>query len=382
MKVRVERDQLAHAVASAARTLPTRPSMPVLAGLVLTADSGHGTLTVSGFDYEVSSLVTIPADDITAGKVIVPGRLLADIARALPAAPVVLTVDGSRLIVSAGKSNFTLPLMPLEDYPALPAMPDATGVVDPEEFVTAVASVALAATRDDTLPALTGVRVELTSEAITFAATDRYRLAIHTIPWKPTNPTINGEALVPAKTLLDTAKALAAADSVTLAFDDGVGMLGLEGTAAGIDRRTTTRLLDGQFPPYRTLLPNPADTAVTAVVETAVLQDALKRVALVTERNIPVRLIFTDGSLELRAGTGNAAHAQDQVDITLTKGEEIEVAFNPTYLADGLTAVNAPYTRFSFTAPAKPAILTGLAEANADPTSDYIYLLMPVRIPQ
>ena len=206
MKFRLERDVLADAVAWAARTLPSRPSMPMLAGLLV--DAGADGLTLSSFDYEVSGRVAVAADVDEPGRVLVSGRLLADIARALPAAPVTVTSEGSRVEVRCGRSSFTLPTLPVDDYPTLPDMPGSTGTIPGATFAAAVAQVAIAAGRDDTLPTLTGIRVEIDGSTITLAATDRYRLAVREFAWNPENSALETNALVPARTLADTAKTL------------------------------------------------------------------------------------------------------------------------------------------------------------------------------
>lgn len=372
MKIRVERDVLADAVTWAARTLPSRPSLPVLAGLVLEA-SGD-TVTLSSFDYEVSSRVTIDADVHSAGTSLVSGRLLADITRSLPAAPVELSNEGTRVVITCGRASFTLPTLPVEDYPSLPSMPESSGTIDAQAFASAVAQVAIAAGKDDTLPTLTGIRLEIEGSNLVLAATDRYRLAVREFSWKPAISSISAHALIPAKTLADTAKSLGNADAVTLALSaggSGEGLIGFE--ASG--RRTTTRLLDGEFPKYRTLLPSEA--ATVADVDTASLAEAVKRVALVAERNTPVRLAFDGGELTLRAGAGDDAQATEALECTI-QGDGLEIAFNPSYLLDGLSAVASPVTTFSFTQPTRPAVLTGTPAASAN--DDYRYLLMPVRL--
>jgi len=372
VKIRVERDVLAEAVAWAARTLPSRPSLPVLAGLVLTA--GDDGLTLSSFDYEVSGRVEIDADVTTAGTTLVSGRLLADIARALPGAPVVLESEGTRLSITCGRASFTLPTLPVEDYPQLPVMPTTSGTVPGSQFAAAVAQVAIAAGRDDTLPTLTGIRMEFEGSSIVLAATDRYRLAVREFTWDPQSPSMSAHALVPARTLADTAKSLADVDTVVIALSSGgagEGLIGFEGHG----RRTTTRLLDGEFPKYRSLLPTEA--SANADVETALLMDAVKRVALVAERNTPVRLAFEGSELTLRAGAGDDAQAVEVLEAALD-GDAIDIAFNPSYLLDGLSAVGAATTRFSFTQSTRPAVLTAVEDdASSD---DYKYLLMPVRL--
>src|SRR5262249_53654750 len=215
MKFRVERDALADAVAWTARALPPRPAVPVLAGLLLETD-GTG-LSVSGFDYEVSTQVTLDVHASTAGRALVSGRLLADISKALPPHPVEVAVEGARVTIACGSARFTLPTMPAEDYPTLPAMPRAAGTVESEAFAHAVAQVAIAAGRDDTLPMLTGVRLEIDGDRITLAATDRYRLAARELAWKPEQDGISQVALVPARTLDATAKTLTGGPQGTLA---------------------------------------------------------------------------------------------------------------------------------------------------------------------
>ncbi len=374
MKFRVERDVLADAVSWAARTLPTRPSMPVLAGLVL--EASEDSVTLSSFDYEVSSRVTIAADVQTPGTSLVSGRLLADITRSLPGAPVQLSNEGTRVVITCGRSSFTLPTLPVEDYPSLPTMPDSSGDIEAALFAAAVAQVAVAAGRDDTLPTLTGIRMEIEGGNIVLAATDRYRLAVREFSWNPKSSSISVNALIPAKTLADTAKSLSTTHLVTIALSAsgaGEGLIGFEGAG----RRTTTRLLDGEFPKYRTLLPSEA--ATVASVDTSALADAVKRVALVAERNTPVRLAFDGSEVVLRAGAGEDAQANEVVECRVD-GDGLEIAFNPTYLLDGLSAVDAVTTTFSFTQATRPAVLTGADTNAASGVDDYRYLLMPVRL--
>ncbi|MDE0973975.1 MAG: DNA polymerase III subunit beta [Candidatus Nanopelagicales bacterium] len=372
MHIRVERDALAQAVTWAARTLPSRPSMPVLSGVMLIAEKD--SLTLSSFDYEISARVQLDIDVIEPGKVLVSGRLLADITKALPAVPVVLKLEGNRVLIECGRSLFTLPTLPVEDYPALPDMPTTAGSVDGDIFSEAVAQVAIAAGKDDTIPVLTGIRVEIDGSHVTLAATDRYRLAVRTFPWSPTTTSPELNTLVPARILADAAKSMGSAKTVELAIaPDGEKLIGFE--AEGM--RTTTRLLDGEFPKYRSLLPNESST--TAVVDTIELVNAVKRVALVAERNTPIRMHFTHGEINMRAGSGDDAQANEVLEVDVD-GDPIEIAFNPGYLLDGLHAIDAPKARFSFTVATKPVVITGMTNENNDYEADYRYLLMPVRL--
>ncbi len=373
MRFRVDRDVLADAVTWTARSLPTRPPVPVLAGVRLEADT-TGTVQLSSFDYEVSARSQIPADVSEPGSVLVSGRLLAEISRALPDKPVDVVLEGTKVIVTCGASRFTLLTMPVEDYPNLPVMPPTTGTVDGDELTHAVAQVSVAASRDDTLPLLTGVRVEIEGEKVTLLATDRYRLALRELTWKPSSPDISTVALVRARTLLDAAKSLGSAGSVTVALATGTGvdMIGFE--AAG--RQTTSLLVDGDYPAVRRLFPD--ETPIHAVVSTQALAEAAKRVSLVAERNTPIRLSFSEGQVVLDAGQGDDAQASEAIESTLV-GEDISVAFNPQFLLDGLGALSTPFVRLSFTHPNKPVEFTGQKALDGEDNQEYRYLLVPIR---
>ncbi|MGN6600642.1 MAG: DNA polymerase III subunit beta [Actinomycetes bacterium] len=379
MKVQIDRDVLAEAVAWAARTLPARPPLPVLAGLLLEAsdDAGTGQLVLSGFDYEVSARQELTADVGEPGRVLVSGRLLADICRSLPNKPVDLITQDSKVLVRCGSARFTLLTLPVEEYPALPQMPPTAGRLAGDLFAHAVAQVAVAAGRDDTLPVLTGVRMEIEGDRVTLAATDRYRLAVRELTWSPERSDASAIALVPAKSLSDTARALSNVADVSVALSTGSGgaegLIGFEGDG----RRTTQRLLDGEFPKYKSLLPSESNTV--AVVETAAFVEAVKRVALVAERNTPVRLSFSGDELRLDAGTGEEAQASEQLDASL-QGDDITIAFNPSFLLDGLAAISSPYASMSFTVAAKPAVITGTSGPEGEVDGSYRYLLMPVRV--
>ena len=374
MKFRVEREVLADAVTWVARGLPSRPPVPVLAGVLLQADLA-GTITLSAFDYEMSARVTVTADVDEAGVALVPGKLLADISRNLPAKPVDVRTEGNKVQVSCGTSRFSLSMMPAEDYPPLPTAPEASGTVAGDVFTQAVAQVAVAADRGDTLPILTGVRMSIEGEKVTLLATDRYRLAMRELTWSPVAADAAYLALVPARTLADTAKALGASGSIELSLGGPAGGDGLIGLEAG-QRRATTRLLDGDYPKVTSIFPTSVDTV--GVVSTAELVEAVKRVALVADRNTPVRLSFTDGQLSIEAGTGDDAQASEAIDCTLT-GPEIEIAFNPHFLLDGLGVLGTAYTRLSFTQSSRPAVLAGQADADGEADPSYRYVLMPVR---
>jgi len=375
VKFRVERDVLADAVAWAARSLPVRPSVPVLAGLLIEA-AGDG-LELSTFDYETSARATLSADVSDEGKALVSGRLLADICRSLPNKPVEMAIDGARVSLTCGSARFTLQTLPVEEYPTLPSMPTASGTVESELFAHAVSQAVTAAGRDDMLPVLTGVRLEIDGSSISLLATDRFRLSQRELGWQPATPDETLAALVPAKVLADTAKSLTGGGQVTIALassGSGEGIIGFEGAAPGGVRRTTTRLLDGEFPKVRSLFPSEHQT--TARVDKAALIESVKRVSLVAERNTAVQLAFSDGVLTLDAGSGDEAQASESIEATID-GADITTGFNPQFLLDGLTAIDEPEVELAFTQASKPVVLSGVT---ADGDTGFRYLLMPRRL--
>jgi DNA polymerase III subunit beta len=387
LKFRLVREDFADAVAWVARNLPTRPTVPVLAGVLLTGtDTG---LTISGFDYEVSAEVQVAAEIASPGSVLVSGRLLSDITRALPAKPVDVSVEGTRVSLTCGSARFSLPTMAVEDYPTLPTLPEETGVLSADLFAEAIGQVAVAAGRDDTLPMLTGIRVEIDGDSVVLAATDRFRLAVRELTWS-TASDIEAAVLVPAKTLAEAAKAGTAGTEVHLSLGAGaaVGKEGLLGIRSD-GKRSTTRLLDAEFPKFRQLLPS-EHTAV-ATIGVAELTEAIKRVALVADRGAQVRMEFGDGLLRLSAGADDVGRAEEDLAVEFV-GDPLTIAFNPTYLTDGLGSLHSDRVSFGFTTPSRPAVLRPAGEDDVDssPTgtgpfpatsTDYVYLLMPVRLP-
>jgi DNA polymerase III subunit beta len=375
MKFRVERDALADAVAWTAKSLPSRPSVPVLAGVLLRVESG--LLHVSGFDYEVSSQVSVEVQADADGAALVSGRLLAEITKALPAKPVDIAAVGAHLELVCGSARFTLPTMPVEDYPTLPQMPAAAGTVDAAAFAAAVQQVAIAAGRDETLPMMTGVRVELNGSTLALLATDRYRLALRELAWNPDDRDVSVNALVPARTLAESAKALGPlGGEVTLALATGGAGEGMIGLAGGT-RRTTSRLLDGaNYPPVRSLFPNGHNAL--AQVPVAALNEVVRRVSLVAERATPVRMSFSEDGLVVEAGGTEEARASEAMQATFT-GEPLTVAFNPQYLLDGLAQLGAPTAVLSFTDAFKPVALSPAGE-DGEVVPGYRYLIMPIRV--
>ena len=385
MKIRVERDTLADAVAWVARSLPNRPTAPILAGLLMNASGDE--VTLSSFDSTTSAQVTMPAEVTDEGTVLVSGRLLNEIARSLPNKPVEMVADHTQVELTCGSARFSLQTLPVDEYPTLPEMPTQSGLVDASVFEKSVSQVVIAAGRDELLNVFTGVRVEINGDRLSLLATDRYRMALKELTWQPSSPDIEGAVLVPGRVLADTAKSLTSGKTVTVSLSttesEGEGLVGFIGEGAKGRREATTRLLNQAFPKVRHLMD--VVGTVTVRVPTAGLLAAVKRVSLVAERNTPLRMLIEDEHIALEAATGDQAHASEaieaQVDVV---GEEksIEAAgFNPHYLLDALGALDAPYAHFSFTAPGKPCLITGLATIDGDQLFDYRHVIMLMRLP-
>jgi len=425
MKFQVDRDALADALAWVARALPSRPVVPVLSGLRLEAADG---LTLSCFDYEVSATAQIDAGVADPGTVIVPGRLLAEITRSLPALAVEFSTDDDVVNVICGSAEFALFTLPADEYPALPAAPPLAGTVDGGLLAAAISQVGPAASRDDTLPMLTGVCLDIDGDSVTLAATDRYRLAVRAVPWHPVRPGLRAAALVPARTLADAARAMAPGTPVEIAFDAGPETRpsrprgdaeprpaeGMISFAIG-GRRLTTRLIGGEFIRYRSRFP--AEFGGRAEVPGTLFTNAVRRVSLVADRASPVRLRFSPGSVLIEAQTEGRARAVETVRAEFT-GTEPVIAFNPHYLLDGLTAALVPtpadpaaaaaadpagagdddgddadghadpadpgLVSIEFTSPAKPALITRVPAPGSDDgppgqPPDFRYLVVPLR---
>jgi DNA polymerase-3 subunit beta len=373
MKFTIEQSKLVDVVNWVSRSLSSRPIQTALLGIVIEADNQK--IVLSSSDLETASRASTDADVATPGKVLVPGKILADISRSLPNKPVTIQLDGTRVLVNAGSAKFTLPVLPINEYPNLPEMPDTLGTIDADLFNQAVSQVSTAAGKDDSLPSLTGVHVEVNGENITMAATDRYRLAVRELTFSPAKPNTEAVALIRARTLHDAAKTLATTKNVNIALAPTTSNDRLAGFQTD-SKSTTTRLLDGTFPPYRHLLPQEALT--TTVIEVAPFLDAVRRVALVTDKTIPLKLTFTGNTVTLEAGGGDEAQANEVFEINKT-GEDLSIAFNPNYLLDGLHAISAPYAQISFNTSSKAAILMGKSDANSAAIENFRYLLMPTK---
>lgn len=375
MKFQVNRDVLSEAVSFAVKMLPARTTLPILSGVLIEATSEG--LVFSSFDYEVSTQTKVAATVETPGRVLVSGRLLAEIANRLPNAPVTFESIESRIQVSCGSANFTLLSMPVEEYPTIPQVEGETGVLPAEEFSSAVAQVAVAASRDDVTPVITGVQLEITGNSLSLVATDRYRVAIRDIPWESTGAVSELTALVPARTMQEIGKTFGHSGNISISITNKDDRELIAFTA---DNKTVTSLLiKGNFPPVKRLFPEKVENY--AVVNTADLIEATRRVKLVVEREAALRFTFANNSLTLEAIGGEQAQASETIDAVIS-GPEVVVSLKPDFLLDGLGAVHSEFTRIGFTSvenPAKPGPVLITSQTSKDTPSEdaYRYLLQP-----
>ena len=375
MKFQVNRDVLSEAVSFAVKMLPARTTLPILSGVLIEA-TAEG-LVFSSFDYEVSTQTKVAATVETPGRVLVSGRLLAEIANRLPNAPVTFESVESRIQVSCGSANFTLLSMPVEEYPTIPQVEGETGVLPAEEFSAAVAQVAVAASRDDVTPVITGVQLEITGNSLSLVATDRYRVAIRDIPWESTGTVADMTALVPARTIQEIGKTFGHSGNISISITNKDDRELIAFTA---DNKTVTSLLiKGNFPPVKRLFPEKVENY--AVINTADLIEATRRVKLVVEREAALRFTFANNGLTLEAIGGEQAQASETIDAVIS-GPDVVVSLKPDFLLDGLGAVHSEFTRIGFTSvenPSKPGPVLITSQTSKDtPAEDaYRYLLQP-----
>jgi DNA polymerase-3 subunit beta len=376
VKFQVNRDVFSEAVSFAVKLLPQRTTQPILSGVLL--DAKDGVVTLSSFDYEVSSRTEIAAEIDEPGTALVSGRLLADIASRLPSAPVRFSTEDGKIAVSCGSARFTLLSMPVEEYPTLPQIAEQTGVLPAEDFSAAVAQVAVAASRDDVTPVITGVQLEVGDNSLSLVATDRYRVAVRAIDWDSGSTSVEGTtALIPARTLSEIGKTFAHSGTVSVAIVRGDDR---ELIAFSADKKTVTSLLiKGNFPPVKRLFPETVDNY--AVINTAELIEATRRVSLVLDRDAALRFTFSVDGLTLEATGTEQAQASETIDAHL-HGDDTVVSLKPSFLLDGLSAVRSEFVRVSFTKtenPNKPGpvLITSQSSKDQPGADNYKYLLQP-----
>ncbi|HEY9306342.1 MAG TPA: DNA polymerase III subunit beta [Microbacterium sp.] len=379
MKFHVNRDVFSEAVSFVVKLLPQRNPQPILAGVLIEA-SAEG-LSLAAFDYEASARTTIDATVDDPGTILVHGRLLSDIASRLPNAPIQIEVDeDGGILLTCGSARFTLASMPVQEYPAIPEVTGDSGLVPSEDFATAIAQVAFAASRDDVTPVLTGVQLEVSGTSLSLVATDRYRVALREIPWDGggTATDESTTALVPARTLTEVGKTFAHGGDISIAFS-GSGDREIIAFTAG-NKTVTSLLIKGNFPPVRRLFPE--QTEHHAVVNTAELAEAVRRVSLVLDRSAPLRFTFTADSVSMDASGTEQARATESVDATLLGGDEVTLGLNPQYLLESLGAVKSEFVRITFTSSENanklsPVLITPQTSVDRAGSESFRYLLQP-----
>lgn len=378
MKFHVNRDVFSEAVSFVVKLLPQRNPQPILAGVLIEAsDAG---LSLAAFDYEASARTTIEATVDDPGTILVHGRLLSEIASRLPNAPIEVEVDeDGGILLTCGSARFTLASMPVQEYPAIPEVTGDSGLVPSEDFATAIAQVAFAASRDDVTPVLTGVQLEVTGNALSLVATDRYRVALREIPWDGGGVASDESttALVPARTLTEVGKTFAHGGDISIAFS-GSGDREIIAFTAG-NKTVTSLLIKGNFPPVRRLFPEA--TEHHAVVNTADLVEAVRRVSLVLDRSAPLRFTFTTDSVSMDASGTEQARATESVDANLV-GEDVTLGLNPQYLLESLSAVKSEFVRITFTSSENanklsPVLITPQTSVDKAGADSFRYLLQP-----
>jgi DNA polymerase-3 subunit beta len=375
LKFQVNKDVLSEAVSFAVRLLPQRTTLPILGGILIEADAN--ALRLSVFDYEVSAQAEIVAKVETSGRVLVSGRLLSEIASKLPNAPVEFATDGSKVTVSCGSTKFSLLTMPVDEYPTLPEIPLLSGTISGDAFANAVGQIAVAASKDDVTPVLTGVQIEASEKTLSFVATDRYRVALCEAAWNGSKDADGSIALVPARTLQEVAKTFGNQGDIqiSIAKSDDREMIAFKAN----NRSVTSLLLKGNFPPVKSLFP--AEIENYAVVATQDLIDSTRRVSLVLEREAPLRFSFDEGKVSMEATGNETAQASENINAEL-EGKEIVVSLKPQFLIDGLAGVHSEFVKIAFTNnenPNKPGPVLISSHGSKEKTAadSYRYLLQP-----
>jgi DNA polymerase-3 subunit beta len=362
VKIRIERDAFAETSSWVLRSVGTRATLPVLGGVLVVAEEDG--IRLAGTDLEVGAEAKVEGAIDAKGRSVLPGRVLGEIARTLPPGTVRIEAEGGQARIVCGSAEFTLRTLPTEDFPALAGPTDAPGgTVPASEFALAVNQVTKAASRDEARPILTGVLIESEAGKTTFAATDSYRLAIREIAWNGPKDAI--KRVVPARALSEAARAAEGEGDVTLLLGE------TQVSVQGNDRRLTTRLIEGEFPNWRQLVPEEQPNHLT--VDREGFLEAVRRVGILAQQGTPLRLELGPAGVRLTAGTQDVGEAADLVEGKY-EGEPLVIAFNPTYLSDGVQAIEGSEVVLSCRDGLKPAVL------RSPEAGSFLYLLMPVRI--
>jgi len=362
MKFRCERDVLLDALTTTGRAVGGRAGNVALSGLHLELAGDVLRVTGSDLDLTISQAITVAGD--TDGVVVTPAKLIADIVRALGPGAVDVVVDGDEVQITAGRSEFSMRTIPADDFPRLGTPEGEEVVLSAEALSDALKQVVKAASGDDSRPILTGVLLAAEGEGLRLVSTDSYRLAVRDLPG---TSVLSGDqsVLVPSRALAELNRVFGDHNEVSLRLGERDASFEVGGT------QVVTRLIEGEFPNYRGLIPDSYPNELT--VNRAELLDAVRRVRLMAQEATPIRLSMRSDGLELVPVTQDVGQAQEALDASYS-GDELTVAFNPDYLIDGIEVTPGEEVTLQTVDPLKPAVMRGADSA------DFLYLLMPVRV--
>jgi len=360
MKIRLEQSQFADIVGWVLRSVSSRSTLPALGGILFRASGS--TLTLTGTEQDLSGQLSVEVAVEEPGEVLLPGRLLGDIAKSLAGGAVRIDTEGTQATISNGSATFTLRTLPVDDFPAFDPPAGTGGTVAFADFAAAVQQVARASSNDEVRPVLTGILVDIDAEQATLVATDSYRLAVRTLAWTGLSEPVR--KVIPARSFTEAAR-IATDGALTITLADTKASF-----AAG-SRTLVSRLIDGEFPNWKNLIPSELPNKLTVSKELFI--EAVRRVGLLASAGSPVKIALSETAVTLTAGSQDLGDATEQIDAKY-EGEELTVAFNPGYLVDGVAAVHGTEVVLLVRDGLKPAVL------RAPDDETFTYLVMPVRL--
>jgi DNA polymerase III subunit beta len=364
MKVACSREELTQKLAVVSRGVSTRTAVQILGGILLSAEGGR--LMLAATDMELSLRASLDARVEGEGSVVVPGRLLVELARLLPEAEVSIEqrADEGVIHITSGSFESRLNTYTAEDFPRLP---DVQGLerhaVERDALLETIARVGRSASRDESRPVLTGILVRFEPGKLVMAATDSYRLSVKETALEGTVPEL--EAIVPARALAELARIGQGAEQIELGVYENQVVFGVDGIWL------TTRRIDGQFPNYKQLIPESFEYEVPLPRDEVL--DVVRRIAVMAQRNSPLRLRFAEGELAVSARTQDVGEAQESLPVPFA-GEALEIGFNAEFLREGIESVAGETIRFRLISPLRPCVL------QAEGSDDFLYLIMPIRL--
>lgn len=362
LKITCPRDELVRHLAIVSRAASTRTTVQVLAGILLRAEGGR--LHLAATDMELSLRTSLDAAVDTEGAVVVPGKLLVDLARLLPGDDVSLEHrQGEGVVeIASGSATYRIHTYNAEDFPRLPEATGEMAAIDAEALLATAIKVSRAASRDESRPVLTGILVRFEGENLIMAATDSYRLAVKETLMTTPGPEL--DAIVPARALLELARVAQGASELQLGVQENQVLFATDGVLL------TTRRIEGQFPNYRQLLPESFEHELALPREE--LLDVVRRVAVMAQRNAPLRLHLAEGELTVSAQTQDVGEGRESMPAPFG-GEQLDIGFNPEFLRDGIESAEGDELRLKLISPLRPAVLQGASD-------DFSYLIMPIRL--